>query len=145
MTDPTLYTGDVNDDDGEVLDDLLQNESNPPDRAFAESTYNDLSTAVKPSNRMVTGHITVYPTWIPTRIVNEDLERISLYVMIVSLKPSDYINIGDSKTQVDRDYAGRMYATPSPVKIFDGFTGPIWISAINAIDEISVNWWSITK
>jgi hypothetical protein len=141
----TLYTGDTNDDDGTVLDDLLQNVSNPPDRAFAESTYKDLSITVKPSNRMVSGHMTVYPAWTPTRIINEDLERLSIYIMVITMKPADYINIGDSRTQVDQDFAGRMYATPSPVEMFRGYTGPIWLSAINAIDEITVNWWSITK
>ena len=136
-----LRLGDTTDDDAQVLDSLVQSEHEPPEvtDAITPALAPDPVLAKRPT-RLIAGTISIPATWlVPTLLLPEDLNRISLMITVDTVAPA-YVEIGDNPSNL----VGRIYLTPEPTVILPGHTGAVWVSTANASAVSRISYWAVT-
>lgn len=143
----SLHLGDTQDDDSIVLGELVQQETEPPDIAesIAPSLAPDYTPAQRPT-RILSGTVLVEPLWpTPTMILPVDLNRKSFCIFLRTVDAAHYIRISDDPQKLEQDYgAGRITGTFLQ-PMFDGHTGPIWVTARGSTVAVRVSWWAVTE
>jgi len=144
-TQPPTLAGDHADDDGQVIADLLD----PADAIDAD----DLPTRVGPRpsvpvvprlTRIMTQTLAVQATWGPALLLPADPNRVRLSLWAASDTATDYARFSDD--------AGKIGAVSSSALIFsgqivpvDGHTGPVWVSAPDAVGPVHVTAVAVTR
>jgi len=141
MSEPTftpLNTGDVYDDDPQVIDSLVQSQANPipplPDILVTAETARP-----KRETRLQSGRITLHPGWDAIRLLTGDVCRLTLVVSISSTDLTDFVSVGD--TMDSARYSGLVYMA-EPLTLV-GHTGAVWVYN-STINDIDVSYWAVT-
>jgi len=141
-TRPTL-AGDWQDDDGQVLDDLVQPQANPlpvpPQEMVTPATERP-----KRPGRIISGTLWVDPTWGPTQILPADANRKNLIIQNGSTEAADAIRVADDSGKCQVGSAAGLVFPANPLTLPD-YTGPIYVSAADAAEAVPLSWWAVTE
>lgn len=149
-----LNTGDIHDDDPDVIDSFTRQAPEPPAPPLEPITVPLIKERV-PETRLLTGYMYMDPSWGVTRLVSTDLSRKHLRIRVEGTKTTDGIAISSDPAQliiVDGICrAGMLYTDDRDD--FDDHTGPVYIlpvgqSATNpgqAEAPVKVSWWAVCR
>lgn len=136
-----LNTGDVNDDDPQVLDSLFI-ETDAPPIPVVQPVPAAQPVPQDTPNRLLTGTQLIDPAWTtPTQLLPADLNRKHLILTVISPSASatDYVKItGDPNAD-----AGPTFSAAPPMCL-DDYTGPLYARATGAA-VVRVTWQAVTK
>lgn len=142
----SLYVGDARDDDGRVLDSLVQS-TDAPATPVVESIAPAPLVFPKPITRIFADTEQMYIGDAPRRLLSEDLKRQTCRVKVYSLNDTaanitwrDFVIISDEKGKVSNGTAGINIVVHHGQSVdLDGHTGALWVipgSLLTAVIEI---------
>lgn len=134
-----LNTGDVHDDDPQVLDDLVKSQANPAPPLPDELTI-PVVERPKRLTRLQTGQQTMQSGWDPYRILPSDPSRKTLLVAINSADPTDTVYVADSADSAR--FGGSLFQA-NPLTL-TGHTGAVWVYNPTA-HTVTISWWAVTE
>jgi len=134
-----LHTGNIADDDAQVIDDLVQPQANPPAPVPDEMTI-EVVKRPTPVTRLQTGRQLLLTGWEATQILPSDEFRQQLVLSLNSSDVTDSVSVG-SHAQSARN--GGVVFQANPLYLRD-YTGPVWVYNGTAHD-VTVSWWAVTK
>jgi len=143
-----LAVGDPHDDDAKVREDQIRETNKPVDTEDLPIVAVAPSAPLKPLTRLLTGTVTIQPTWQPTQILQSDPYRQYLRVSARSLDSSNQVTLlGDD--------AGKVFSPSSALTIASGdsvafnvdctHTGPVWVSCPTSSVAIIVSYVAVTR
>lgn len=134
-----LNTGDVYDDDAQVIDDLVEQQAEPA-KPLPDVMVTDVVKRPTPITRLQTGRQLVETGWEAVLILPPDEFRKSIELAMNSEDATDVIYLG-SDAQSARN-GGSMYQA-NPLSL-PGYTGAVWVYNPGAT-AVTVSWWAVTK
>lgn len=143
-----LQTGERTPDDAELLDDLVEQEAEPPTPGELPTALPSTSAATIPvmgRRSLHTTTLTIGADWDATRAIQPDDDRYELHLYAVSETDTDYVLFSDDSSKfVGEGSAGSLYAG---MKIdLSEYAGPIWIKpGANITGPVRVTLISVTK
>ena len=147
-----LNTGDIRDDDPDVIDSFTRQAPEPPPPPLEPITIPVIDKVV-PETRLLTGYVILEPNWGPIRLVSTDRTRKHLRIRVEGTKATDGIAISSDQSQlviVDGICrSGTLYTDDRDD--FDDHTGPVYIRPVGASasqpgyaeGQIKVSWWAV--
>lgn len=138
---PTL-AGDWKDDDGQVFADLVEPQANPlpvPDQVMVEP----VTQRPPRPGRLMCGSMTADPTWPPMLVLPADPDRKSVTIQNNSATATDSIRVADESGKLQNLVGGGLVFPANPLTLL-GYTGPVWLSASQAVAPVSVSYWAVT-
>lgn len=152
MSDPGYaprLAGDWHDDDGTVIDSLIELSQTPADETAADvvtPSHAGYEPPRKP-NRLVTGYLTVSQSLVPVMLLPADTDRTSLTVLVTGGAASDAVYLADDPS--DLAYfggSGSSVRVAAGVSIgMSGYYGPLYMVPGTVAGTINVSWWAVTK
>lgn len=143
MSSPTfvpLNTGDTADDDGQVIDSLLE-ETNAPPTPLIEPIREPEPVPAKVPGRMLTGNTTIDPSWSgATLLLPSDINRTRLHIRAHGTAVDAYVRVAGDPGELSM--GGRLYGGDD--QPWDGYTGPVLIDCVGAA-PVNVSWWAVTS
>lgn len=146
-----MYTGDINDDDADVIKRLTMENAEPPN---AQEKPQELGTRIPASERpprptrFLTGTMTIGTgNTDPVQILWTDTARMTLLVNVYSATATDSIKVMDEAAKNGSANSTQMSASLPPAGSpynFSGHTGPLYIAA-EAGTAVRVSWVAVTK
>lgn len=153
MSEPTfvpLNTGDLNDDDGQVIDSLLVEVDNPPPMLPDASVdpERDKNRPRKTGRLLAVTH-TLLPGWDPVQVAWADPDRETFRIQVVGSTATDFVRFADDPSKLSSDATcARLYATANGTRIdLDSLTGPLWVKpdASNNVAGVVFSAWGVTE
>jgi hypothetical protein len=154
---PTVLAGDWKDDDGQVLDDLVQPQGNPLPVPI-EVMVTPVTERPARTTRLMSGALTLDPTWRPTQILPADPNRKRLIIWNNSTDGDGLLWITDDPSKIPPDTDANAiqsipgtaavagYLPPSVFPLYlDEHTGPVVVSAVGGIVSLPITWWAVTE
>jgi hypothetical protein len=141
--------GDPHDDDAQIIDDLFEPASGPPDVEAAKQDYADHSqVAPKKQTRVMSGFQQIdVNTVSPIQIQPFDPNRERIIIRVTSATATDYILVADeaNKCNIVASTSGQAGRLPVGVDmILEGHNGPVFVM-FGAGAAVIVSWWAITS
>lgn len=133
-----INTGDINDDDPRVLDDLVQQQANPVPPLPDVMTF-PVAERPKRVTQLQTGQQTILATWDPYRILPPDADRKSVVIAMNSASATDSVFVGG--TADSAKFGGSLFQA-NPLSLTD-HTGAVWVYNPTA-NPVTVSWWAVT-
>lgn len=130
-----LNTGDMRDDDAEVLDSLVQQQANPLPVPVQEMTR-PVSDIPKRTTRLISGTIWLGASWEPLQLLPQDYSRSDLIIRVVSPTPTDFIYVADDKGKLRSDLTAYTLFPGEPL-ILRHHTGPVCVMSGGMICGVS--------
>lgn len=146
-----LYTGDISDDDADVIDKLVQQNASPPtpeEMPQQPGIHVPIQDRPARPKRLITGTITLAAAagTVPVQILWQDLHRCGLLLFVYSATATDSITVSDDVTKTGGSGTTQQSASISPahdpVKL-DDYTGPLYVAAETG--TVKVSWIAITS
>lgn len=148
-----LYTGDTNDDDGQIIDEMFKPNPVPPEPTGTAAVVHREEKPKKPT-RLLCNSITIPAgaTLIdPVQIAWSDIHRKALTVAIIGAA-ADFIYIADETTKLagvtptGSRMAARVNSSLLPTT-FSEYTGPLWIKTDTTVmsGALTVEVMSVTE
>lgn len=139
---PTL-AGDWHDDDGQVIDDLVQPQANPLPPPATDKT---VPVTERPARvgRLIGGTGTWDPQWQPFLALPADPRRKSVTIQNNSTTATDGVRIADDSGKCQSGTGAGVVYPANPLTLL-GYTGPVWISAAPAAAAVTVSMWAVTE
>lgn len=134
-----LNLGDVHDDDGQVLDDLVRQQAEPP-APIPDSLTRATTERPKRLSRLQTGRVTIPTGWQPVSIFGQDSNRSTCTISVETTNATDFVTFAD--TSNNAPYGASVFAA-NPVTVYD-HTGPVWVNNSTA-NSITVSFWAVTS
>jgi len=141
--------GDAHDDDAQIIDDLFEPASGPPDPSAAMQDAPDhTQSPPKRPTRIQSGNQTIDAfTLAPIQIQPFDPNRERIVIRVISTTATDYILIADEANKCNAlsltsGQAGRLPAGCDLT--LEGHTGPVFIMSAVATSVV-VTWWAVTS
>ncbi len=150
-TAPMLFAGNPEDDDGIVIDSLVQEmDTTPaPDQMPVESGQTvPVSERPKTTTLMYSGYTLLPNTFDPVQILTADPNRKALIIRATSSTVTDSIRIADDPGKM-MEPTGALNGMSGRLPVgndenFTGHTGPVWVSAKDAAASVLISWWAPT-
>lgn len=138
-----LHTGDVHDDDAQVIDRFLNDSTEPPD-PWIEPIEIPVYKEVELPTRLIGGDQLIGSTWAPVQLLPADPNRLFLSLSVFSAAgvPSaatDWVVLADEK--------GKPCGKLRHGQTLDlaKHTGPVWADPASSTSSCYVSYWSTTK
>lgn len=132
MSDPTfvpLNTGDPDDDDATIFDEMLQQAPMPPDPAASATLVTEHKKTPQKPTPLFTSFITVSADSDPFPLVNTDLNRKELHIRVIGAT-TDSVAFADEPGKLAYQNGGfgsyfRLFGDADDI-VLSGFTGPLY-------------------
>jgi hypothetical protein len=140
-----VLAGDHTDDDGIVLDSLVDPRAEPPTPSDMPGSPKVELSEPKPLTRLLTGSIKLLASWDAVQLLPADPLRLSLQMWAASDTATDYARFSDDagKIQVKSSsamlWSGQLLQLPLP------HTGPVWVSCPDATGPVTVCYAAVTR
>jgi hypothetical protein len=146
-----LYVGNPHDDDGQVIDSLVQEVDTPADvtRVTQPISVRQLDKPA-PRGRIITGNIVLTTTFTPIQVLPADANRKSVTLQALSTAASptalvEYISIADTSGKVNTTSALNLRHGKDPMTLND-YTGPVWaVVGPSSTAGIELSWVAVTR
>lgn len=124
-------SGDLADDDAQIMDDLIESQAEPPEpRQLPHSTkpVAESTSVPAPITRIMTTNLEVQSTWSAVLLLPKDANRTSLTLYAFSETPTNWIRWADDPGKLmqlsacAKLYSGQLLSFPGPTH-----TGPVWV------------------
>jgi hypothetical protein len=141
-------SGNPHDDDPEVLEDLFEIASGPPDPSAAKTDFQDHTRNVIPKpTRLQSGfqQVDANTIW-PIQIQPFDPNRQRIVIRFTSGTATDYVYVADeaNKCTVVASTSGQAGRLPSGIDVtLEGHNGPVFV--MFGVGTGVVSWWAVTS
>lgn len=147
----TLYVGNTSDDDGQVIDSLVQEVDSPAEKVMEPIDQEPLQNP-KPINRLMTGTLVLNgtDTIAPQMILPPDDNRIHLRVdglsLAVAPAAKDYAFLSDENGKVSGAGTLAFRLRHNKALTTDDYTGAVWVFPGPIVaDNFEVTWVAVTS
>lgn len=148
----TLYVGDINDDDAEVMESYTNPASDGPPNVYTEAIPDQSVTPPKVAERLLCDTSVIKTAWAaPVPIQPADLNRTMFMCKAISSTATDFISISSEFSSLQSiDYvtapklAARIYPGDGWVPI-GPYTGPIFATAVGASADVTFSWMAVSS
>lgn len=129
-----VLAGDAHDDDGQVLDSIVQPANPPTIEQLPVATIDTPKRTPRPLTRTITSTQTVLPSFGPVQVLPADADRESLSITVRTPEgvTTTYARLADDSSKVGSDM-GAFVLIPNQnnVGVLAGHTGPVWVAAVD--------------
>lgn len=138
---PPVLAGDKHDDDGQVLDDLLQQEAAPPSPDELPMQQNQGRTEPRRTTRTLTRGMTLRNTFGAQMIFPADPDRQSLRINVMfpggvaAANRASVVRFSDDAGKLETDDASFLIPATGDVSV--EHTGPVWLRVPNHDDGVT--------
>lgn len=134
-----LQLGNIEDDDADIIDDLVEQQAEPP-KPLPDEMVVETVKRPTPVTRLQTGRQVIRTGWESVQIIPKDEFRKSLQIAINSALATDSLYIGSDPQ--DAHNGGSVFQA-NPLTLWD-HTGPVWTYNPTA-NDVTISWWAVTK
>lgn len=134
-----LNVGDIHDDDAEIIDDLIEQQAEPP-KPLPDIMVTPTEKRPTPVTRLQTGRQDLFTGWEPVMVLPKDEFRRTVTISTNSAAGTDAVYIG-SDPQTARN--GGAVFQANPISLHE-YTGAVWVYNPGA-NPVTISWWAVTK
>lgn len=137
------------DDDGQVIDSLVEPISAPPPPEHQPTEPLSVTPKPRAHTRLLTGTATLLASWGAIPLLPADPSRVSLAVYAYAVDGSAQpVRLADDPGKIQADGGAITFYTVTPTLALparlSGHTGPVWIGAPDATQDILVTFVAVT-
>jgi hypothetical protein len=141
---PTL-AGDPTDDDGQVLDSLVEPSAEPPTPSELPGSPKVELSEPKSLTRLLTGSQKLLASWDAVLLLPADPLRLSLQMWAASDTATDYARFSDDAGKIQVKSSSALLWSGQLLQLPLSHTGPVWVSCPDATGPVTVCFATVTR